>query len=107
MSNKKMPLFFFFTFFSLLTFLNGQELDTCHTVILYLVDKKGVETGLVRTAGCVKPCKGSYTIPIDKTFLGKRETYYDDCSGKWIKIKYYFLGILTRTRRNPIFDDTR
>ena len=105
MDNKKISLFLLITFFSL-TFLKGQVSDTCHQVVLYLVDKKGIETGVIDSSkGCVKPCKGSYTIPIDKTFLGKRETYYDDCSGKWLRIEYYFLGILTRTRRNPIFND--
>jgi len=85
----------------------GQDADSCHQIIRYLVDKKGNSTGVVDTPGdCMKPCKGYYTAIIDKgPFLGRRETYYEACTGKWIKIEYYFLGIRTRIRRNPAFEE--
>lgn len=108
MSKKKIILCLFFSFFSFATVLLSQDQDSCHIVVLHLVDKKGKETGFVDTVGCVKPCKGSFTAIIDKKpFLGKRKTYYDPCSGQWLRIEYYFLGILTRTRRNPAFDDIK
>jgi len=96
--------------FALLScFYAFSQSDTTHQVVRFLVDKKGNETGEVDTlpAYCKCPSCGFNGDINKKPFLGKRITYYDGCTGKWMKIEYYFLGIRTRIQRNPAFEGER
>jgi hypothetical protein len=85
-----------------------QDTQSQHQIIRYLVNKKGVEIGVIDSLAVYSPfpClkgKAMNGVINKKPFLGRLETYYDDCTGKWVLIEYYFLGIRTRTRYNPKF----